>query len=315
MKPNIILGGLTAICATSVNAAAMPSEKSTSLPSIKSIIGSLDGEYLTYSGTHGNRVTVDARTRINMGDTKVDFGLSQGFRKTDDGKFHATRVQGTIAHDWNSVISTRTSAGLATSGEIFTKRELIQDVNFKVASGTLLTAGGRYARYDDNIDAWSWSLGASQYFRGGYVGYRFSSFKFDQLGHAVGHLVSAKLNDPLGGNQLWFGRGTALHDADWQGPPEKGKYTQIEYRRLQPIGGGVSLSFGVKRNWYDTPSTKFHGTGFRFGLVFESKSESWQQKALSPDSADQQQAPKQAAAGQQEASNQTASGQKQASNR
>jgi hypothetical protein len=103
------------------------------------------------------------------------------------------------------------------------------------------------------------------------VSYRFSSFEFDQLGHAVGHLLSARLNDPLGGNQLWFGHGTALHDADWQGPPEKGKYTQVEYRRLQPIGGGVSLSFGVKRNWYDTPSVKFHGTGFRFGLVFTGK--------------------------------------------
>lgn len=269
MKLHIVLGGAAAICATSANAAALPSEKATGLPNIKSIIGSLDGEYLTYSGTHGNRVTVDARTRINMGDTKVDFALSQGFRKTDDGKFHATRVQGTLAHDWNSVISTRTSAGIATSGEIFTKRELIQDVNFKVAPGTLLTAGGRYARYDQGIDAWSWSLGAAQYFRGGYVNYRFSSFEFDRLGHAVGHLVGAKISDPWGANQLWLGRGTALHDADWQGPPEKGKYTQIEYRRLQPIGGGVSLSLGVKRNWYDTPTTKFHGTGFRFGLVFD----------------------------------------------
>ena len=312
MKLHIILAGTAAVCATSANAAAMPGP--TKLPSINSIVGSLDGEYLTYSGTHGNRVIVDARTRINMGDTRVDFALSQGFRKTDDGKLRATRVQAGLAHDWNSLISTRTSASIATSGQIFTKRELIQDVNFKLGGGTLLTAGGRYARYQDNIDAWSWSLGASQYFRGGYVGYRFSSFKFDQLGHAVGHLFSARLNDPLGGNQLWLGRGTALHDADWQGPPEKGKYTQVEYRRLQPIGGGVSLSVGVKRNWYDTPSTKFHGTGFRFGFVFETKSSAFQQKVLNPDAADQQQTPKQAV-GQQQASNDPTTGQKQASNR
>jgi len=278
MKLHIILAGTAAVCATSANAAALPGEKSTSLPDIKSIVGSLDGEYLTYSGTHGNRVTLDARTRFNMGDTKAEFAIGEGFRKTEDGKFHATRVQGTLVHDWSSVVSTRTSAGFATSGKVFTKRELIQDVNLKLGSGTLLTGGGRYARYQDNIDAWSWSVGASQYFRGGYVGYRFSSFQFDQLGHAVGHLFSARLNDPLGGNQFWLGRGTALHDADWQGPPEKGKYTQVEYRRLQPIGGGVSLSLGVKRNWYDTPTVKFHGTGVRFGFVFEAKPGSAQQE-------------------------------------
>jgi len=278
MKLHFIITGAAAVCATSANAATMPTDKAGGMHDLKSIVGSLDGEYLSYSGTHGNRVTVDARTRFNMGDTKVDLAIGEGFRKTADEKLHATRVQASVAHDWNSVISTRTSAGFATSGQIFVKRELIQDLNFKLGGGTLLTAGGRYARYQDNIDAWSWSLGASQYFRGGYVGYRFSSFKFDQLGHAVGHLVSARLNDPLGGNQLWLGRGTALHDADWQGPPEKGKYTQVEYRRLQPIGGGVSLSLGVKRNWYDTPTVKFHGTGVRFGFVFEARPGSAQQE-------------------------------------
>jgi YaiO family outer membrane protein len=269
MKLYFILAGVAAACSTTATAAALPSEKTKGTLDLKSIVASVDGEYLSYSGTHGNRITVDARTHVNMDSTKVDFAIGEGFRKTAAGKLHATRVQATVAHDWNSLISTRTSASLATSGEIFVKRELIQDFNFKLGGGTLLTAGGRYARYQDNIDAWSWSLGAAQYFRGGYVSYRFNSFQFDQLGHAVGHLLSARINDPLGGNQLWVGHGTALHDADWQGPPEKGNYTQVEYRRLQPIGGGVSLSFGVKRNWYDTPSTKFHGTGFRVGFVFE----------------------------------------------
>jgi hypothetical protein len=136
----------------------------------------------------------------------------------------------------------------------------------------VLTAGGRYARYGGGVDARSWSLGTAQYFRGGFVGYRFSSFDINRLGHAVGHLVSAKLTDPYGANQLWLGRGTALHDADFLISPEKGHYTQLEYRRIQPVGGGVSLSVGAKRSWYDTPTTKFHGTGLRFGLVFEGKS-------------------------------------------
>jgi len=264
MKLQFILGGAAAICATSANA-AKPLD-------LRSITASLEGEYLSYSGPNGSRITVDARTRIDAGDTKLDFALSQGVRKAGDEKFNATRAQATLVHNWSSRFSSRTSASIATSNPVFVNRELIQDISFKVTPTTVLTAGGRYARYDPGLDAWSWSLGAAQYFRGGFVSYRFSSFDIDQLGHAVGHLVSARLDDPYGGNQVWFGHGTALHDADWLGAPEKGNYTQIEYRRTQPIAGGVSVSLGVKRNWYDTPSTKFHGTGVRLGLIFNGRS-------------------------------------------
>ncbi|HKC03974.1 MAG TPA: hypothetical protein VKC17_11820 [Sphingomicrobium sp.] len=101
------------------------------------------------------------------------------------------------------------------------------------------------------------------------VSYRFSAFDVHHLGDSTGHLLTAKLDDPYGSNQLWLGHGTALHDAIWLATPEKGKYNNIEYRRVQPIGGGVGSMVGVNRIWYEADSAKFHGTGVRVGLTFE----------------------------------------------
>jgi YaiO family outer membrane protein len=239
------------------------------LPDLKTIVASVDGEYLSYSGPFGSRRIVNAQTRIDTGDTVLSLGLSQGSRKAGDDKFKATRLSATVVHDWSSRLSTRTSASIASNAPVFVTRELVQDISYKPLPQTVLTVGGRYARYWGGVDALSWSLGAAQYFPGGMISYRFSSFDVHGLGHSTGHLVNIKVEDPYGSNQLWLGHGTALHDALWLPTPEKGNFTNVEYRRVQPIGGGVGLMVGVNRIWYKADSAKFHGTGLRVGLTFE----------------------------------------------
>ena len=239
------------------------------LPDLKKIAASVDGEYLSYSGSFGSRRIVNAQTRIDTGNTVVSLGLAQGSRKAAGNKFNASRISVAVAHDWNSRLSTRTAASIASNEPVFVTRELIQDISYKPLSQTVLTVGGRYARYWGGVDAVSWSLGAAQYFRGGMISYRFSSFDVHHLGHSVGHLVNLKVQDPYGTNQLWLGHGTALHDALWLPTPEKGKYSNIEYRRIQPLGGGVGLMVGVNRIWYEADSAKFHGTGVRVGFTFD----------------------------------------------
>lgn len=241
------------------------------LPDLQKIAASVDGEYLSYSGPFGSRRVVNAQTRIDTGNTVLSLGLSHGSRKAGDDRFKASRVTAAVAHDWSSRVSTRTSASIASNQPVFVTRELLQDISYKATPTTVLTVGGRYARYWGGVDAVSWSLGAAQYFRGGMVSYRFSSFDVHNLGHSTGHLLAAKLNDPYGSNQLWLGHGTALHDAIWLATPEKGNYNNVEYRRVQPVGGGVGLMVGVNRIWYKADSAKFHGTGVRIGLTFEHK--------------------------------------------
>jgi len=239
------------------------------LPDLKAIVASVDGEYLSYSGDFGRRVVVNAQTRIGTGPTKYSFLLSHGTRKAGDEKFEATRVQASLVHDWSARISTRTVAGFGSDEPIFVNRELGQEISYKPLAQTVVTAGGRYARYFNSVDSWSWSLGAAQYFKGGYVSYRFSDYDTDGLGHSVGHLVSGKLEDPYGATQLWLGHGTALHDADFLAVPQKGKYTQVEVQRSQSLGAGISLNVGVRRNWHETPSAKVHGTGVRVGFTLK----------------------------------------------
>jgi YaiO family outer membrane protein len=247
------------------------SAHAVTFPDLKKVVASVDGEYLSYSGPFGSRRTVNAETRIDTGTTVLSVGVSQGFRKAGDDKFKATRLTGTVVHDWSSRLSTRTSASIASDQPVFVTRELLQEISYKPLPQTVLTVGGRYARYWGGVDALSWSVGAAQYFRGGMVSYRFSSFDVRHLGHSNGHLVSFKLQDPYGSNQLWLGHGTALHDAVWLSAPEKGDYNNIEYRRVQPIAGGVGLMLGVNRIWYKADGAKFHGTGVRVGLVFSNK--------------------------------------------
>ena len=261
MKRLFLLGMTASACASGAAAKG--------LPDLKAIVASVDGEYLSYSGDFGHRVVVNAQTRIGTGATKYGLLLSQGTRKAGDETFHATRVQGSVVHDWSSRLSTRTMAGLGSNEPVFVNRELGQEVSYKLFPETVITAGGRYARYFGNVDSWSWSLGAAQYFKGGYVSYRFSDYDTQRLGHSAGHLVSGKLSDPYGSTQLWVGHGTALHDADFLPVPQKGKYTQVELQRSQRLGAGISLNVGARRSWNETATAKVRGTGVRVGLTFD----------------------------------------------
>jgi YaiO family outer membrane protein len=238
------------------------------LADTKSIAAAVDGEYLSYSGPFGSRRIVNGTTRVDLGKTSLSLGVSQGTRKASGDRFNATRISATLVHDWSARLSTRTSASIANNQPVFVTRDFVQEVSYKPLPQTVLTVGGRYSRYFGGLDGTSWSVGAAQYFGGGMVGYRFSSYNVQHLGHTTGHLVNFKVNDPLGSNQLWLGHGTALHDATWLATPEKGKFSSVELRRVQPIGGGVSLMLGVNRIWYNTDNAKYHGTGARVGLIF-----------------------------------------------
>jgi YaiO family outer membrane protein len=266
MKKYLYYAPLLIAVASTAHAGVLPGLRK--FPDLKTITASVDGEYLSYSGPFGSRRIVNATSRFDMGKTDLSMTISQGERKVGGEKFSASRLSGVVVHDWSSRLSTRTYASIATDKPVFVNRELVQEISYKPLPETVLTVGGKYSRYFGGVDALSWSVGAAQYFRGGSVNYRFSSYNVQHVGHSTGHLLSFKLIDPLGSSQLWLGHGTALHDAIWLATPEKGKYSSVELRRVQPIAGGVSAMVGVNRIWYDTGGTKYHGTGARIGLIF-----------------------------------------------
>jgi YaiO family outer membrane protein len=255
--------------ASAAHGAAAPSPKGKPNLNLKTIVASVDGEYLSYSGDYGSRRIVNGRTEIRTASTRVDLAVSQGHRKAGDESFSAMRAQASVGHDWTSNLSTRTAVSVGSNNPVFVNREFVQEVSFKPAQSTLLTVGGRYARYFGGVDVKAWSAGASRYFPGGYVSYRFTAYDTKGIGHTIGHMVSGKVTDPYGSTVAWVGHGGLLTDADWLITPAKGNQTSIEVQRLQPIGGGVSLSIGARHSWLKTAGGNFHGNGFHVGLSFQ----------------------------------------------
>jgi YaiO family outer membrane protein len=247
-------------------AVAFPAKPAPALD-LQKVVASVTAENLSYSDGFGKRRVVSARSRFDMSRTKVQLGLAQGRRSGGDGHSNATQGSAVLVHDWGPV-TTKTSASIASNSPVFANRDFSQEVSLNVLPTTVVTAGVRYARYFTGIDSWSLSLGATHYFRGGLIGYRFSAFETEHRGHSVGHLVSGKLDDPYGSTQAWVGHGTAIHDAEWLPTPEKGKYTNVEVARSLKLGSGLNLELGVKRGWYRVPSTHFNANGIRLGLTY-----------------------------------------------
>jgi YaiO family outer membrane protein len=258
---------LLAAMAAPVQAADLPAGRPKL--DLKRIAASLETEYLTYGNGRGHRLSVSAQSRLAFGDTKIALGVSQGTRKPASGSaMHATRLQASIAHDWTARLTSTTTLGLASNQPVFVTREAAQELSYKAFSSTVVSGGVRYARYFGGIDSWSWSVGASQYFRGGYVGYRFTSYDTHGLGTSVSHRLTGKFADPLGSTQLWVERGTAVNGAGLADAPVRGRTTGFELQRLQPIGGGVSLSLAARRSWNRTGSARYHDDAVRLGLAF-----------------------------------------------
>lgn len=267
MKNLTIAGAILAACAAP--AYATPIQTGTAPWSLNSMTASVDGEYLSYSDGFGSRRIINATSKTDLGATELSFGISQGERKVEGDRHNAIRGSATLVQHWSSRISTRTTARLAADTPVFASRDLVQDISYSLPSGTVATVGGRYSRYFGDRDALSWSAGAAQYFRGGFVSYRFSSYDIDRVGNSVGHVVSAKLADPYGSTQLWLGRSRgATIDSDDLLISDKGKFTEVTVRRTQKLKGALALTAGFKRNWYRTELADFKGTGIHVGLVF-----------------------------------------------
>lgn len=265
---NYFLAG-TAALGVAAQTHAAPIQSGSRPFDLKAIAASVDGEYLSYSSGFGSRRIVNATSKTDFGATDLTLGISQGERKAEGESHNAVRGSATLVHNWSSRVSTRTTARLSTNSPVFASRELAQDISYALPSGTVATIGGRYSRYYGGRDALSWSVGAAQYFRDGFISYRLTAYDIDRIGNSVGHVVSAKLSDPYGSTQLWVGHSNgAAIDSDDLLISDKGKFTEVTLRRTQKVKGGLAFTAGVKQNWYRTDLAKFNGTGFHLGLAY-----------------------------------------------
>jgi YaiO family outer membrane protein len=229
----------------------------------------LSSEFTNYSKAFGSRRETSLESVTDFGNTTLILSGSQGKRKFADATYSAARLGRTIYHDWSDRFFTRTSIGASTNDPVFARREIAQDFNYKALSNTVVTVGGKYAKYFGGREARSLSAGGSYYFGGGFVSYKFSAYDVTGLGKSYGHQASFRLKDRTGdgATQLWAGAGSSLHDVEFLPTAVKGHYRSIALQRVQPIKGPIAINLGVGRNWYDTSAGRYHGTTATVGLA------------------------------------------------
>lgn len=229
---------------------------------------SLSAGYTDYSKAFGTRRETTAESTTDLGRTAFTVSLSHGQRKFEKDSASALRVSGTIFHDWNSRIYTRTNLAVSSDKPVYATREIANDVNFKLLPTVVATVGGKYARYHDNRDVKSLSAGGTWYFAAGFVTYRYSAFDVERLGNGHGHMATVRIKDGNGdgATQLWLGSGTSLHEQEVLLSGRRGDYRSVALQRVQPIRGKVSATVTLGRAWYDTQTENYRGTTASLGL-------------------------------------------------
>lgn len=230
----------------------------------------LTTELTDYSSGFGKRRETTAQYNADFGRTAITLSASHARRKFETESFKAVELSGTIYHDWNDRLYTRTHVALASDKPVFASRQVANDFNVKLLSNAVFTVGGKYARYHGDRDVLSWSAGGTWYFGGGSASYRYSNYDVDRLGNSHSHLGSVRLKDPRGKGQtqLWLGSGTSLHEQEIALSGRKGSYRSLALQRVQPIQGPLALNFVLGRTWYDTAAADYRGTTASVGLTY-----------------------------------------------
>jgi YaiO family outer membrane protein len=226
-------------------------------------------EYTDFTGGFGQRKVGSLEYDMDFGGTRMVLTAAQGQREYVGQTFNATRGGVAVSHDWSERFYTRTAVAVSTNDPVFPLVDAQQEFNFRVTPEITLMAGGRYVRYFGGRDAVSWQAGATYYFRGGSVSYRYTGYDVEGLGTTAGHTVSLRVDDPgrgRGFTQAWLGAGNNVQEYEALPQQFRGDYRTIALRRVQPLTDLLALNVGVTQTWYDTGLVEYEGTTVRVGL-------------------------------------------------
>lgn len=227
----------------------------------------ISGESQDFTDGYGSLRSVKIEYRVDFADTTITFSPTVGERRVSGSSVSAVGIAGAVYHDWSDTISTRTRAFIAEDRPVFASVDLAQDVNVKVAEKTVLTVGGRWARYFGNQDVYFVSGGIRQYFKGGSVAYRLSWVKPEGRDAFLSQLASLTLNDGRGRGktQFWFNYGGATFDRTLDSTFSAKDYGGT-VQRIQPLNQDFSLSLTAGLQSYARPAGRVEGTKLGLGV-------------------------------------------------
>ena len=229
------------------------------------------GQHTDFSSNRGDRTIVEGEYATDLGATKFILGAAHGRRDYGEGAdFSGTRVDGSVYHDWNDKITTRTYATWGSNDPVFINRNIGHTFYLKLIPRTVFTAGITDGRYFGDIDMRTYSGGVSYYFDRVTASYRYTSYQVENFDNTSGHLVSIRLKDAegRGHTQLWLGKGSSSHDLEFLEDIVNGDRRDVTLRRVQPLSDNLALNASFGRTWYERPTGDYEGNTVNVGLTY-----------------------------------------------
>jgi YaiO family outer membrane protein len=232
---------------------------------------SVQSDYVDYSDGHGLRRVSGVEATAKLGDTTVVLGAMAGSRDYGAEKHHGSRFTSLVYHDWTKRLSTRTAITASTNSPVFVRRELQHDFNIKLVRNVVMTLGGKHSEYFGGVRSTGWIAGGAWYTGRMIATYRFGQFDMTEGDDSTGHLLSMRLKDRSGDglSQLWLGKGASLETADTLSDPRENRSRSVAVRRVQPLGGGLSLNLTLGKTLYDNDVAKHHAISSGIGLAYD----------------------------------------------
>lgn len=221
-----------------------------------------------YGTDRGSRTSAQLDYKLEYGDTTVLLSPVFGGRSGGGETVYSAGVGGTVYHNWSPGFSTRTSVFVAENTPVFAHLDIGQDVTFRIAKNTTLTAGARWARYFGGHDLAFQSIGLRYYFEGGSASYTVMRINPDNRDAFFGQLFNLSVNDAQGAGktQLWLSSGTTPYDRIQPEDNVSGDDYAAVLQRYQPLGQNLNLIVGAGITSYARPTGRTTGSNFKLGI-------------------------------------------------
>ena len=259
MKSTSTFAGLS----LALSLAAIPTAIAQTTQSVLASVETQD-----FSDDAGSLRTAMLEYKLDLGDTTVVVSPTIGQRRVAGDAQTAIGGGGAIYHDWSDRVSTRTQAFVAEEAPVFAHLDFAQDVTFKVADSTALTAGVRWAEFFGDREVTFLSLGARRYFKGGSIAYQLTRVNPDNRAGFFGHMVNLTVNDGRGKGKtrLWASTGNSSLVRSQLEDNFTGKDRALLVQRTQPLTEKLALVASAGVSSYARPGNRIGSTTFGIGL-------------------------------------------------
>ncbi len=222
-----------------------------------------------FSQDLGSLRSVKLEYKLEAEDTAVTFTPVLGERRSPAASETSIGAGLAVYQNWSANLSTRTAVFISEEDPVFAQYDVAHDVSAKVARDTIVTIGGRWARFFGEQDVYFASTGARHYFKRGSVAYRLSVIDPEGRQPFLAHLVNFSLKDNKGQGQtrIWLSAGEASFSRPQLGDQFDGSDIGGVIQRIQPISEKLALALTTGFNRYGRPGKDVTSTTFGLGLT------------------------------------------------